>query len=85
LQSFGVSPENLGTEKLEQLQRIANTISDPTQISPEMSRQVLDIFGIRPRGPQKPKVNPKKAKIGRNDACTCGSGLKYKKCCGKLK
>ncbi|MEA5113494.1 MAG: YchJ family protein [Geobacteraceae bacterium] len=23
------------------------------------------------------------AKIGRNDPCTCGSGLKYKKCCGK--
>ncbi|GET24821.1 YecA family protein [Prolixibacter sp. NT017] len=24
-------------------------------------------------------------KIGRNDKCYCGSGLKYKKCCGKLK
>ncbi|BCS52365.1 YchJ family protein [Geobacter sp. SVR] len=23
------------------------------------------------------------AKIGRNDPCTCGSGLKFKKCCGK--
>jgi SEC-C motif-containing protein len=22
-------------------------------------------------------------KIGRNDPCTCGSGFKYKKCCGK--
>ncbi|MDR3595472.1 SEC-C metal-binding domain-containing protein [Clostridium sp.] len=22
-------------------------------------------------------------KIGRNDSCTCGSGKKYKKCCGK--
>jgi SEC-C motif-containing protein len=22
-------------------------------------------------------------KIGRNDPCVCGSGLKYKKCCGK--
>lgn len=31
-------------------------------------------------------VKPKpiiSAKIGRNDPCTCGSGLKYKKCCGK--
>ena len=25
------------------------------------------------------------AKIGRNDLCTCGSGKKYKKCCGKNK
>ncbi|WP_278336889.1 SEC-C metal-binding domain-containing protein [Dorea formicigenerans] len=22
-------------------------------------------------------------KIGRNDPCPCGSGKKYKKCCGK--
>ncbi len=29
----------------------------------------------------KPKVN--KGKIGRNDPCSCGSGKKYKNCCGK--
>ena len=33
------------------------------------------------------EINPKAAPvrvahIGRNDACTCGSGKKYKKCCG---
>jgi SWIM/SEC-C metal-binding protein len=26
------------------------------------------------------KVDPK---VGRNDPCHCGSGKKYKKCCGK--
>jgi len=25
----------------------------------------------------------KSQKVGRNDPCTCGSGQKYKKCCGK--
>ena len=25
----------------------------------------------------------KKVKVGRNDPCPCGSGKKYKKCCGK--
>jgi len=25
----------------------------------------------------------KKNKVGRNDPCPCGSGKKYKKCCGK--
>ena len=32
-----------------------------------------------------PKQNEQKAinKIGRNDLCPCGSGKKYKKCCGK--
>ena len=29
------------------------------------------------------KMPVKKEKIGRNDPCPCGSGLKYKKCCGK--
>jgi preprotein translocase subunit SecA len=29
-----------------------------------------------------PSVNPDK-KVGRNDPCPCGSGKKYKKCCGK--
>ena len=29
---------------------------------------------------KKPTVN--KNKIGRNDPCPCGSGKKYKKCCG---
>ena len=31
----------------------------------------------------KQPVVRKEAKIGRNDPCPCGSGLKYKKCCGK--
>ncbi|GAA0120951.1 MAG: SEC-C domain-containing protein [Clostridium argentinense] len=29
------------------------------------------------------KVIVKEDKIGRNDPCPCGSGKKYKKCCGK--
>lgn len=29
------------------------------------------------------KTVVKEVKIGRNDACPCGSGKKYKKCCGK--
>ena len=29
------------------------------------------------------KTVVKEEKVGRNDACTCGSGKKYKKCCGK--
>lgn len=27
------------------------------------------------------KSNRNKTKIGRNDPCPCGSGLKYKRCC----
>lgn len=31
----------------------------------------------------KPKVKSAKEKVGRNDPCPCGSGKKYKQCCGK--
>ncbi|WP_419786799.1 preprotein translocase subunit SecA [Pseudodesulfovibrio sp.] len=34
-------------------------------------------------GDQKPKQVVKEPKIGRNDPCPCGSGKKYKKCCGR--
>lgn len=32
---------------------------------------------------QAQEAAPKEAKIGRNDPCPCGSGKKYKKCCGR--
>jgi preprotein translocase subunit SecA len=35
-------------------------------------------------GPEKPKTVQRKAKkVGRNAPCPCGSGKKYKKCCGR--
>jgi preprotein translocase subunit SecA len=34
-------------------------------------------------GQAKPGFTPSGARIGRNDACWCGSGLKYKKCHGR--
>ena len=36
-------------------------------------------------GKEQVKSKPKKSekKIGRNDPCPCGSGKKYKQCCGK--
>ncbi len=29
-----------------------------------------------------PQQAPQQTKVGRNDPCICGSGKKYKKCCG---
>ena len=42
---------------------------------------VLSHGGIGENGKRKPVVTGKK--IGRNDPCPCGSGKKYKKCCGR--
>ncbi len=42
------------------------------------------IKGTANDGKEKLKASPKKAqKTGRNEACPCGSGKKYKVCCGK--
>ena len=35
-------------------------------------------------GKAKPKVKTAAEKVGRNDPCPCGSGKKYKKCCGRV-
>ena len=42
----------------------------------DLLRQLVDI---------KPAVTQpeKQKKVGRNDPCPCGSGKKYKRCCGK--
>lgn len=52
------------------LQYYANAARDRSKIQP---------IGI-PAGPIAPRSVEK---VGRNDPCTCGSGAKYKKCCGK--
>lgn len=55
-------------------------IIDPDEIvKPDPALEVLSRLD-EPALPGLPHVNPTR-KIGRNDPCTCGSGLKYKKCC----
>jgi hypothetical protein len=34
-------------------------------------------------GPDQTQPHVKPSKIGRNDPCPCGSGTKYKRCCGR--
>ncbi|MCU0656380.1 MAG: SEC-C domain-containing protein [Polyangiaceae bacterium] len=47
-----------------------------------VSRQ--EDLGATPDNPPLPPAPVQSAhlKVGRNDACPCGSGKKYKKCCG---
>ncbi len=48
-------------------------------------KPVVDVDSLKTNGSQKfnPASMPKKVKVGANDPCPCGSGLKYKKCHGK--
>ena len=60
-------------------------------------REDAEIVVLRPRtermnfihqgsdsAPEEEKHSPRKTdKVGRNDTCSCGSGKKYKNCCGR--
>jgi preprotein translocase subunit SecA len=48
--------------------------------APKFEKVAEPIVASHGDEPKKPVV--KSGKVGRNDACTCGSGKKYKKCCG---
>ena len=44
--------------------------------------QVAEVITTNQEGSVKVPIVNKEEKIGRNDSCPCGSGKKYKKCCG---
>lgn len=48
----------------------------------EVAKVTGEGFSGGPVEKQRPKVIKKSEKVGRNDPCPCGSGKKYKKCCG---
>ena len=52
------------------------------QLKKEQEDQPM-FFGPAEGGGPRPPVVRKDGKVGRNDLCPCGSGNKYKKCCGK--
>lgn len=48
-------------------------------IEPDQAEELRDLERLL--HPQKPMVVEKK--VGRNEPCSCGSGKKFKNCCGK--
>ncbi len=62
---------------------IAETIFKVSLVKPEqMPNRNLEFSSPSSSAPQ-PRKKPAFNKVGRNDPCPCGSGKKYKKCCGK--
>ena len=58
------------------LPMIASTIlPNSLAIYARIGRELLRLERLRAQNPEQPK-------IGRNDPCPCGSGKKFKKCCG---
>lgn len=55
------------------------------EAEPVMRKAHNITYGAPSQEDSKPQPIVSAAKIGRNDPCPCGSGKKYKKCCGKDK
>ena len=66
-----------GEMNIEDFRKQILTMELPSEaIRFDLLKQLAD---IKPSTPQ----SEKQKKIGRNDPCPCGSGKKYKRCCGK--
>jgi len=70
---FGSLPQEFKHDEVGSLSETA-----ANRLSQQMQSQSM------PEQPRAPKpVQKSGPKVGRNDPCPCGSGKKYKKCCGK--
>ena len=83
LQAYALEGYDIFDQMLDDIdERIANFLMKmqiKQQITPKQSPK-----GITNDGKESLKATPKKTtKVGRNDPCPCGSGKKYKNCCGK--
>jgi preprotein translocase subunit SecA len=75
---FADMRDRINTETLTRLFRIQ--VTEERTIRKTTDRQKLIYNRGDAAGPQKPVTRGKK--VGRNEPCPCGSGKKYKKCCG---
>jgi hypothetical protein len=63
---------------------IATSVDDLEEAFQRRKRRELEQARMAGAGDSQPvqRVVRSGAKVGRNDPCPCGSGKKYKKCCG---
>ena len=61
------------------------SVQNAAPVGPEAMPKEVDVNSLRTSGEVKfnPATMKKDTKVGPNDPCPCGSGLKYKKCHGK--
>lgn len=70
--------KSLAAETPEEVNEILET---STQSLPYVIKDIHDFWKAR-RGIANENSKPVRKKVGRNEPCPCGSGRKYKQCCG---
>ncbi len=76
--------DRIREETLMTLSRVQLLRQRPSEELPKKKKRAMQ-FSHGDSGDRPETVRRKGKKIGRNDPCPCGSGKKYKKCCGAKK
>ena len=77
-------PAQVNVKTKKRLKEVASLFEEngwrySIELDPDKPEDINDLEILL--NPPKPKIAEKK--VGRNAPCPCGSGRKYKKCCGK--
>lgn len=79
-----------GYVERESLLKVAPEVADPSEHTrtcidrlPLAVTSLYEFFRTARAKQVQTQTDAQGEKVGRNDPCPCGSGLKYKKCCGK--
>jgi SWIM/SEC-C metal-binding protein len=78
------NPVVVHVRSMERVQEIASICNEHgwkfiAGIEPDKPEDISDVERLlHPPAPARTQVS-----VGRNDPCPCGSGRKYKKCCGR--
>jgi hypothetical protein len=75
---LGLKKQRQHPRKPKKLTQLGDTLRALTEGS-----RMVDAIMENENGSERPPVYLSPKKTGRNDPCPCGSGKKYKKCCGK--
>ena len=84
LRAYTVEGYEMFDNMLQNIDKDVTIFLVKSEIKQNIERKEVSKEKITNDGKDAVKAQPKKVdKIGRNDPCPCGSGKKYKQCCGK--
>ena len=83
LQAYTMEGYQLFDEMIAKINRDISIYLLKSEIRQNIERKQVAKNAITNDSKDHAKVQKKSSKVGRNDPCPCGSGKKYKQCCGK--
>uniref|UniRef100_A0A6C0EJL1 Uncharacterized protein n=1 Tax=viral metagenome TaxID=1070528 RepID=A0A6C0EJL1_9ZZZZ len=90
INSLDIMLDDLTDEQKQKLERVGRMVRNPNHMSANEAMKVVKELGIdidemqkKARKFRAQNMPPRQKKIPRNGPCSCGSGMKYKKCCWK--